>query len=197
MQQEQVKQEELLLEMKAERIYKRRGTSNAPHLLDPADPRLWARLEMLCEKRRKEKEQEKSLKQEATGSVQNGGDDVDGAEDENRIRVGPPGDLAAIREERRRRYREERQQYRPPTGEEVIDLGGEVPRIDDEEAKVDRDGNIQLGPPPEGQFKVESQGGSKFKIPQSARDGKLSTSQIQIQRRPGQGRQQPLGYTAY
>ena len=151
----------------------------------------------MCEERRKEKEQENSLKQEATGAVQNGGDDVDGVEDENRIRGGPPGDLAARREERRRRYREEGQQYQPPTGNLVIDLGGEVPRIDDEEAKVDQDGKIQHGPPLEGQFKAESQGGSKIKIPQSARDGKLSTSQIQIQRRPGQGRQQPLCYTAY
>ena len=69
MQQEQVKQEELLLEMKAERLIKRRGTRHAPLLLDPADPRLWARLERECEERRKEKEQEKSLKQEATGAV--------------------------------------------------------------------------------------------------------------------------------
>jgi hypothetical protein len=193
-----VKQEELLLEMKAERLIKRGGTRYAPaRLPDPADPRLWARLARLCEERRKEKEQERSLKQEATGAIQNSGDDVNGVEDENRIRVGPPGDLAAIREERRRRYREEGQQYRPPTGKEVIDLGGEVPRIGVEEAKVGPDGEIQHGPPPEGQFKAESQGGSKFKIPQSARDGKPSPSQIQIQRRPGQGRQQPLGYTAY
>ena len=79
----------------------------------------------------------------------------------------------------------------------MIDLGGGVPRIGDEEAKVDQDGKIQHGPPLESQFKAESQGGSKFKIPQSARDGKPSTSQIQSQRRTGQGRQRPLGYTAY
>ena len=103
MDQAQVKQEELLLEMKAERLIKRSGTRHAPLLLDPADPRLWAHLDRLCEERRKEKEQENSrLKQEATG-----GDDGDGVEDENQIRGGPLGDLAARREERRRRYREE------------------------------------------------------------------------------------------
>ena len=104
MDQAQVKQEELLLEMKAERLIKRGGTRHAPaRLLDPADPRLWAHLDRLCEERRKEKEQENSrLKQEATG-----GDDGDGVEDENQIRGGPLGDLAARREERRRRYREE------------------------------------------------------------------------------------------
>ena len=79
----------------------------------------------------------------------------------------------------------------------MIDLGGEVPRIGDEEAKVGPDGEIQHGPIPEGQFKADSQGGSKFKIPQSARDGKPSPSQIQIQRRSGQGQKRPLGYTAY
>ena len=56
MEQAQVKQEELLLEMKAQRLIKRRGTRHAPLLLDPADPRLWARLERLFEERRKEKE---------------------------------------------------------------------------------------------------------------------------------------------
>ena len=79
----------------------------------------------------------------------------------------------------------------------MIDLGGEVPRIGDEEAKVGQDGEIQHGPPLESQFKAESQGGSKFKIPQSARDGKLSPSQIQIQRRPGQGWQRPPGGSGY
>ena len=56
MDQAQVKQEELLLEMKAERIIKRSGTRHAPLLLDPADPRLWAHLDRLCKERRKEKE---------------------------------------------------------------------------------------------------------------------------------------------
>ena len=56
MDQAQVKQEELLLEMKAERLIKRGGTRHAPLLLDPADSRLWARLERECEERRKEKE---------------------------------------------------------------------------------------------------------------------------------------------
>ena len=79
----------------------------------------------------------------------------------------------------------------------MIDLGGEVPRIGDEEAKVGQDGEIQHDPPPEGQFKAESQGGSKIRIPQSARDGKLSTSQIQIQRRTGQGRQRPPGGSVF
>ena len=72
-----------------------------------------------------------------------------------------------------------------------------MPRIGDEEAKVDQDGKIQHGPPLESQFKAESQGGSKIKIPQSARDGKLSPSQIQIQRRPGQGRQRPPGGSGF
>jgi hypothetical protein len=51
-----VKQEKLLLEMKAERLIKRGGTRHAQLLLDAADPRLWAWLDRLCEERRKEKE---------------------------------------------------------------------------------------------------------------------------------------------